>query len=109
MSLFDQFRRRDVVKLEREQYLELLREGAELRGDKALLRKDVERLQGEVAELKATLKEKDLLIAKMAERAPHQAAIPTREMIAKRIGVPEFMLDHIDLVALGIQIQDGKQ
>ena len=109
MSLFDQFRRRDVVKLEMDEYLALLKEGQKLRSDRDLYLLTIERLQGEVAELKATLKEKDLLIAKMAERAPHQAAIPTREMIAKRIGVPEFMLDHIDLAALGIQIQDGKQ
>jgi hypothetical protein len=97
------------VALETDEYTELVWGRRQLQADKELLREDVERLHGQIAELKAAAKEKDLLIAKLVERAPQQAAIPTREMIAKRIGVPESMLDQIDLAALGIQLQVGKQ
>ena len=97
----------NVVKLERESYLAILRESQELRDDK-------KRLQADVDEFKVAAKEKDQQIAKLNERvqelttkvAQFQHQPITRESIAARMKVPVGLLDQIDLARLGVQLDE---
>lgn len=89
----------DTVTLDKEAYASILREAADLRIDKKRLIEEVDSLK---AELKASREDNAKLTA-----AVQRASVPiTKELIAKRMGIPLGVIDHLDFDRMGIQIQD---
>lgn len=97
MSWFDQFR--DHISIDKDAYRAVLRESEDLRSDKKRLTDEVDGIK---VELK-TLREENMKLLAAARVAPPPI---TKEVIAKKLGIPLGLVDQIDFERIGFQLPD---